>query len=303
MFARAITSAVEVPLESLMKLEVTEIDPQPQSSPVTGSSSTTLALTSLTTATKTTTTPDRVITTTDVASSNMTKLEVTEIQQGSGSRRLQSIETKWYEVAYEIIVPSDMNPNHAVIKANRIAVPGTAESKLFSDALMATDGVERVGKIIAKRQAYIVSDEISTVAPSAPKKHEEDDNVWRSFAIAAVAIVLVLSCLVLTSAFLIKRKYAASDSMEPASSGAEADIEDGRNLVNDMQMPPAGLSTNSTAQESSMKSTHQESTCAEASVVVPTPAPASEAAEVAPTVEQRNSKDPLTGVLVHIVEL
>jgi hypothetical protein len=228
------------------------------------------------------------------------KLEVTEIEQGSGSRRLQSIETKRYEVAYEVIVASDMDPNDVVEKANRIAVPGTAESQLFRDVLMATDGVERVGKIVAKIPAYKVSDEASSLPPSTPKNQKEDEKPWKSLAIGAIAIVLGLSCLLITSAILIKRKFASSEPGQSASSGPEADIEDGlRNPPNDTKKNPDLLTMNSTPQESSMKSTPQESKCAEEGVLVDsTTAPTPKATEVAPIAEEGNSKDPLQAVVV-----
>jgi hypothetical protein len=228
------------------------------------------------------------------------KVEVTEIEQGSGSRRLQSIETKRYEVAYQVVVASHMDPNDVVEKANRIAVPGTAESQLFRDALMATDGVERVGKIAAKIAAYKVGDEASTLPPSTPKNQAKDEKPWKSLAIGAIAIVLGLSCLAITSAILIKRKFASSELGESAPSGSEADIEHGRcNLVNDTKMAPGDLRMNATVQESSMNSTPQESKCAVEGVLVEsTTAPTAQATEVAPIAKEGNSRDPLQEVVV-----
>lgn len=244
------------------------------------------------------------------------KLEVTEVEKGAGSRRLQPIKTKLYEVAYQVLVPSGMDPNDAVEKASRIAQPGTAESQLFRDALMMTDGVARVGKIVATIPAYKVGDESSSPAPSTPKNQEKDDNSWKSLAIGAIAIVLGLSCLAITTAFLIKRKFASSDSGESASSGPEADIEDGRrdlvndtkiapgifvspreDCINDTNIAPGDLSMNSTPQESSVNSTPQEGV-----LVDSTAAPTTQAAELAPIAKegakgtpQRNTKAPLKG--------
>jgi hypothetical protein len=160
---------------------------------------------------------------------------------------------------------------------------------------------------VATIPAYKVSDEASSLAPSTPKNQEKDENLWKSLAIGAIAIVLGLSCLVITSAFLIKRKFASSDSRESASSGPgtfisprESDIEDGRlNLVNDTQMAPGDLSMNSIPRESSVNSTpHSPHPRNQGVLVDSTTAPTPQAAEAAPIAEEGNSKDLLEGVVV-----
>merc|ERR1719198_2849641 len=82
------------------------------------------------------------------------RLEVSEINgsvevNSSGLRRLLSVQTKWYEVAYEVEVPSDMDADAIVLKANRIAEASSAESLFFREVLMATEGVEKVGQIVS----------------------------------------------------------------------------------------------------------------------------------------------------------
>merc|ERR1712118_159420 len=109
MFKRAIAAAVGLPVEFVVKLEVSEIN---------RSSEINVSLSGIN----------------DTAQAN----------PSSGTRRLAAIQTKWYEVAYEVIVPSYMDADAIVEKANRIAVLGSEESNLFRDVLMATEGVERV---------------------------------------------------------------------------------------------------------------------------------------------------------------
>merc|ERR1719399_950778 len=67
----------------------------------------------------------------NISTAHVLKLTASEIGKGSGSRRLASTQTVWYEVSYEVMVPSSMDPDAVVAKANRIAVPGSAESMAF----------------------------------------------------------------------------------------------------------------------------------------------------------------------------
>merc|ERR1711959_626828 len=90
----------------------------------------------------------------EVPTENVVKLSVSEIGQGPGLRRLQSIQTKRYEVSFGIILASTMDADVVVEKANRIAVPGTAESLIFRQVLTATNGVVQVRQIAMKVPAH-----------------------------------------------------------------------------------------------------------------------------------------------------
>merc|ERR1712176_53820 len=59
-----------------------------------------------------------------VSIEDVVKLTVVEIGQGSGSRRLQSTKMKQYEVSYEVIPPSSVDPAAVVVKANLITEAG-----------------------------------------------------------------------------------------------------------------------------------------------------------------------------------
>jgi hypothetical protein len=145
-----------------------------------------------------------------------------ELAQSSGARRLQAFQTRWYEIAYELVIPADMNVDAIVEKANRIAVPGSEESKLFRNIIMATESVHRVGEITSKVPASKIG--ASTAAPSSPAAEDDsNNNTWKSVAIGLSVAFVVIACLIV-SAVLYKRKVA--------SSGAErdnlADLEHGQ---------------------------------------------------------------------------
>merc|ERR1711907_3449 len=125
----------------------------------------------------------------------------------SGLRRLLSVQTKWYEVAYEVEVPSDTDADAVVSKANRIALTDSAESTQFREVLMATEGVVQVGEIVSTVPASKVGE--TTLGPD-PQPSEEDDRSWKAVIIGAVAVLLGLTCLVV-SAIFIKRKMSPSD--------------------------------------------------------------------------------------------
>jgi len=159
------------------------------------------------------------------------KLNVSESKQASGiKRRLQENQTnqtnshdnqtKVYDVAYEIMVPDYMDADDIVEKANRIAEPGSNESRLFRQTLLETDGVVGVGKIVSKVSAYKVGDRLTSVAPNTPSQEDDDDEIWKVLVISLSTAFVVVACLAY-SAILIKRKYDAKSG----------DIEDGLDLV------------------------------------------------------------------------
>merc|ERR1711939_372228 len=99
---------------------------------------------------------------------HVVKLTVTEIGQGSGLRRLQAMQTKRYEVSYEISLPSSMDPADAVKKANRISLQSSAESQAFRQVLTTTDGVAQVHHILPVIPAHTMQEVQTTVTLRTP---------------------------------------------------------------------------------------------------------------------------------------
>jgi len=117
---------------------------------------------------------------------------------GPGLRRLQSLLARQYEIAYEVIVPSSEDPNLVMEKANRIAVAGSAESQVFRQELIATDGVEQVRQVVMKVSPYVLDDKTRTPPPSSQfvvAFNDDDSSSWRSVAFGLIAVVSCL-CLV-----------------------------------------------------------------------------------------------------------
>jgi hypothetical protein len=190
MFRRAIAAAVNVSIKLVVKLEVSEIN------------------------------TSATVNSSEVNSSevNSSLIEV----NSSGLRRLLpvSVRTKWYEVAYEVEVPIDMDADVVVSRANRIAVMDSAESLMFREVLIATEGVEQVGEIVSIVPASKVGE--TTSAPDS-QPSEEDDRSWKAVIIGAVAVLLGLTCLVV-SAIFIKRKMSPSDGSKHGGAGGFATV-------------------------------------------------------------------------------
>jgi hypothetical protein len=182
MFKRAIAAAVELPVEFVVKLEFSEINRSTQEKLSLSETNATL-----------------------------------QTNLSSGVRRLQAIQTKWFEVSYEVIVPRHMDANAIVEKVNRIADPDSEESKMFRDVLMSTEGVERVGEIIATVPA---SKMVATTA--APSNSKEDESSWKAIVIGLSVAFVTVVCLGL-SAVLIKRKMV----MDGTNASPGADVENG----------------------------------------------------------------------------
>jgi hypothetical protein len=152
-------------------------------------------------------------------------LTASEISHNLGSqRRLQdnvtnqtsfhANQTKLYEVAYEIILPDHLDANEIVEKANRIAEPGSAESELFRQVLLSTDGVVAVGKVASKVPAYKKLP-VTTAPPSTPE--DEDDRSWVAVLVGCGAFILLASCLV-TTFILVKRRMASTGASKASAS-------------------------------------------------------------------------------------
>jgi len=195
MFRRAIAAATNVSVQHVVKLEVFEMNASVEvnSSEVNGS---------------------------EVNGSEMNSSEVngsemnsSGLNSSSGTRRLTSVQARWYEVAYEVVVPSDMDADAIVSKANRIAVTNSTESLLFRQVLMATEGVEKVGEIVSTVPASRVEE--TTAAPDS-QPSGDDERSWKAVIIGVVAVLLGLVCLGATAIF-IKRKVSLSDASKNGS--------------------------------------------------------------------------------------
>jgi hypothetical protein len=192
MFRRAIAAAINVSVEHVVKLEVSEMNASVEVNNSESNSS-------------------------EVNSSEVNSSEVksSRLNGSSGLRRLLSVQAKWYEVAYEVVVPSDTDADAVVSRANRIAMTDSAESLLFRQVLMATEGVEKVGEIVSTIPASKVGE--TTAAPNV-QPGGEDERSWKAVIIGAVAILLGLVCLAVTAIF-IKRKMSLRDASKNEGPG------------------------------------------------------------------------------------
>lgn len=164
-------------------------------------------------------------------------LTVSEIKQFSSQRRLQdnvtenmtnltSLEanqTKLYEIAYELLVPDYMDVDEIIERVNRIAEPGSAESQLFRQVLISTDGIVGVGKIVSKVPAYKVDE---TIEETPDSEEDEEDKSWVAAIVGAVCAVILCGC-VGACCFQVYRRRASAK----ASTAAKKDVESGLGLV------------------------------------------------------------------------
>jgi len=141
---------------------------------------------------------------------HVVKLTASQIGQGPGLRRLQPLQTKRYEVSYEVIPPRSMDPDDVLEKANRIAMPGTVESQVFQQVLVATDGVAQVRRIVSKIPAHKIVHESTTSAPHTQADEDEDKISWKGVVIGGVTIAMGIACLAV-SAVMIKRRMSTVD--------------------------------------------------------------------------------------------
>jgi len=139
----------------------------------------------------------------NISIDQVVKLTASEMQQGSRLRRLQSIQTKRYEVSYEVSLPSSTGIDVLVAKLNRIAESDTMESQVFRQVLTDTDGVAKVGQIVSKIAAHAVDDKIATTFPVDDGKDE--GRSWIAVVIGSVAIAVAAGC-VGTGFVMLKRK-------------------------------------------------------------------------------------------------
>lgn len=166
----------------------------------------------------------------DVAVEDIVKLAVVGIS--TESRRLLSNQTMRYEVSYEVLVPGSLDAAVVVAKANRIAEAGSTESLVFQQVLTDTDGVAEVRNIVLKEPATAFEVKPTTVPTDIGQvKTESDDGKrWKALAIAGVAILVVLICLI-TSAIVIKRKRFPAHEEAASNSMPNGDVEAGSSFV------------------------------------------------------------------------
>merc|ERR1712093_465417 len=135
-----------------------------------------------------------------------------------------------YEIAYEVIVPSSMDPDLVVEKADRIAEWGTAESQVFRQELEATDGVVQARKVQTKISAHIVKDETKTASPSAEADQDNDNLAW-VFAILMVVFGCLLAC-IYHNRILLQRMMVPVGKDDGQTSKSPEGEADGVNLIN-----------------------------------------------------------------------
>jgi len=168
----------------------------------------------------------------NVSIENVVKLTVVEIGQGSaGSRRLQSYMLKQYEVSYEVIPPSSVDPAVVVAKANLITEASTAETQVFRQVLLAQSGIGQVNQVVPKVVAYTFEEEITTPAPSAPN---QKDTSGMSAGVIVLIVLLVLFCFVLIAVGVVammRKMRAEKGHGMPMKDMRQGDLEAGNATV------------------------------------------------------------------------
>merc|ERR1712190_563847 len=95
----------------------------------------------------------------NIPKENVVKLQA-KVKEDSGLRRLQTTQSKRYEVTYEVVTPQSMDPAVVVSKANSIADPQSAEAQTFRRVLTETPGVGQVRQVLPKIVAFTFEDEV-----------------------------------------------------------------------------------------------------------------------------------------------
>jgi len=120
---------------------------------------------------------------------NVVKLEVSEINQGAGLRRLQSTQTKRYELSYEVLPLESMDPDVFVARANHIFEENTVESVAFYQALT-TRGVTEIRQVIPKLAAYIISDTTTTTTTTTASAEDVDANTTPQVGLVVLGVII-----------------------------------------------------------------------------------------------------------------
>lgn len=164
-----------------------------------------------------------------VSIENVVKVKVSEVIPGSGLRRLQEVQKKLYEVSYEVLPPSSMNPDEVVEKANRIAATYTPEALAFLEVLATTDGVAEVGQITSKVSAYTFHEEKTSMSP--PDSVVQDNGSISPLVVGSIGGFLAVLCLI--GGVIMLRRKMVPDGMKTALRGwvGGSDAEAGNPVI------------------------------------------------------------------------
>jgi len=191
MFKRGIAAAVGVTTKHVAKLSATEL--------------VATTTTKKATTTEKATSTKKVTTTKDAASPNVRRLRFLSVLPGGPEAK-----TTRYEVSYEVLVPSSVDPDVIIAKANRIAESGSAESQLFRGELTATPGVLSVGEVVVTKPASKVVEQV----PSAAPKDEKNDDSSKGLVIGLVIGAIGILCLLTSAGIYIRSRKPDSDARQ-----------------------------------------------------------------------------------------
>jgi hypothetical protein len=141
-----------------------------------------------------------------VSIEDIVELKVSEVTPASGLRRLQEVQTKRYEVSYEVLPPSYLNPFEVVEKANRIASADTTEAQAFQEVLLTTDGVSEVGQITSKISAFSIPVNTPGNTPGMTPSAEKNGSI-APLVVGSIVGSFALLC-VIGVAVMVWRKTA-----------------------------------------------------------------------------------------------
>jgi hypothetical protein len=153
---------------------------------------------------------------------HMAKLAVSETLQDQGRRLLPVSEARWYDVAFEVIIPDSMDADVVVAKANNITRPYTAEAQIFRTVLMGTSGVAKVRQVLPKIPAFKFEDEVAGVATSSTSQAQAEPSV--SWVLVVVIVFLGILCMVSSAgaAVMLQRRRAAAAKQDDVAGLREA---------------------------------------------------------------------------------
>jgi len=143
---------------------------------------------------------------------SVVKLEVIESSEGAGARRLQSTQLKQYEISYEVMPPSTMNPKVVVQKASAIFVQSTPEAQAFRQALTALQGVVEIRAVVPKISARQFEDEIVTERLDNEEVPQEDADEFTMSPVIFVSIAFIVFCSCLVIVGLIFRAQRTKEA-------------------------------------------------------------------------------------------
>jgi hypothetical protein len=120
---------------------------------------------------------------------NVVKLEVSEINQGAGLRRLQSTQTKRYEISYEVLPLESMDPDVFVARANHIFEESTVESQAFYQTLT-NKGVTEIRQVVPTLLAYKISDTTTTTTTTTASAEDVEANTTSQVGLVVLGVTL-----------------------------------------------------------------------------------------------------------------